>query len=354
MKKYDVILISSSTGGHAVPVLSVYKKLSPKYNCKIFHSGSKIENDLFVGLNKVKIVTGKIHRHQKIRNIWEVIKIIVGLKQSFLLLLFNRPKIIFSKGGFCSVPVLYAARFLRIPYFVHESDISMGLSNKMFAKKSIKAFVGFPTGNYSGIENLYYSGLIIREDFKSVKRSVMSKPTILFTGGSQGASAINKVVFEVLPKLLLKYKIIHQVGVNDKDQAADISDKLDEGSDYQFYTFSDKQIEAMASADLIVSRASATTIGEIAKLKKATILIPYKYASDNHQLKNAKYLEKANAAVMIKEDDLSGGLLLEKIEYLFSNKENLRTLGENISKQIKTDGLEVVVKYITNQIQASK
>ena len=144
------------------------------------------------------------------------------------------------------------------------------------------------------------------------------------------------------------------MGVNDKDQAADISDKLDEGSDYQFYTFSDKQIEAMASADLIVSRASATTIGEIAKLKKATILIPYKYASDNHQLKNAKYLEKANAAVMIKEDDLSGGLLLEKIEYLFSNKENLRTLGENISKQIKTDGLEVVVKYITNQIQASK
>jgi UDP-N-acetylglucosamine--N-acetylmuramyl-(pentapeptide) pyrophosphoryl-undecaprenol N-acetylglucosamine transferase len=346
MKKYDVILVSSSTGGHAVPILSIYKKLSLKHHCKIFHSGSKIERDLFNGLNKTKIITGKIHRHQKIRNVWEVIKIIVGLKQSFLLLIFNRPKVIFSKGGFCSVPVLYAARFLRIPYFVHESDISMGLSNKMFVREAIKAFCGFPIENYNVKGNLEWSGLIIREDFRSVKKSVISKPMILFTGGSQGASAINKVVFEVLPKLLKKYKVIHQVGINDESQATEVSKKLEEDSDYQFYTFSDKQIEAMAEAELIVSRASATTIGEIAKLKKATILIPYKYASDDHQLKNAKYLEKANAAVMIKEDDLTGNLLLEKIEYLFSNKENLSTLGENISKQIKTDGLEVVVKEI--------
>lgn len=350
MKKYDIVLISSSTGGHAVPVLSVYRKLYSKYNCKIFHSGSKIENDLFEGLNKVKIITGKIHRHQKIRNIWEIIKIIVGLKQSFLLLLFNRPKIIFSKGGFCSVPVLYAARFLRIPYFVHESDISMGISNKMFAKGAIKVFCGFPIENYNVKGKLKYSGLIIREDFKSVKGSVLSKPTILFTGGSQGASVINKVVFEILPKLLKKYKVVHQVGINDEVQAAEISKKLGGASGYQFYTFSNKQIEAIAGADLIVSRASATTIGEIAKLKKATILIPYKYASDDHQLKNAKYLEKGNAAVMIKEEDLFGELLLEKIEYLFSNKENLQTLGKNISKQIKTDGSEVVVKEIVNYI----
>ena len=223
MKKYDIVLISSSTGGHAVPILSVYKKLSDKFNCKIFHSGSKIENDLFGGLNRTKIICGKIHRRQKIRNIWEAIKIVVGLKQALILMLFNRPKVIFSKGGFCSVPVLYAARFLRIPYFVHESDISMGLSNKMFSKNAKGTFVGFPVENYSGIKNLIYSGLIIREDFRaSAKKSVIAKPKILFTGGSQGASIINKTVFQILPKLLEKYQVVHQVGINDEKEAKEV------------------------------------------------------------------------------------------------------------------------------------
>ena len=347
-----ILLISSSTGGHAVPILNVYNKLKSDHDVKILHSGSMIENELFKNTIKTKIICGKLHRHQMVRNIWEGIKINLGLIQSFFMLFFSRPKLIFSKGGFCSVPVLTAARLLKIPYFIHESDIEMGLANKIAAKRAKKVFVAFPKENYKGIPNLVYSGLIIREEFENVKLPKGAKPVIMITGGSQGATKINSTIYEVLKTLNEKFKIYHQVGVNDEGKAKNISEKLENKSDYIYYTFSpEKNIEGLLKSDLIISRASATTIGEIAKLKKASILVPYKYAASDHQTKNAKMLEQKNATVVIDEDQLGGELLLKKIEYLFSNYRNIRTLGDNLYNAVKTNGLDLVVKEIKDYVK---
>lgn len=352
-KVKKIVLVSSSTGGHAVPTLNVYNRLSNKFDVKIFHSGSMIENELFRGLNKTKITCGKLHRHQMIRNIWEGIKINLGLIQSIFLLIFNRPKLIFSKGGFCSVPVLTAARLLKIPYFIHESDIEMGLANKIATKGSKKVFVSFPKENYPGTKSLKYSGLIIRDEFDNIKIPKNKKPTIMITGGSQGATKINETIYKILKQLNKKFRVYHQVGINDEGKAKEMSKKQISKDDYICYTFSsEKNVEALLRSDLIISRASATTIGEIAKLKKACILIPYKYAASDHQTKNAKLLERKNAAIVISEDQLGSKMLYDKIEYLFSNIKNLTTLGNNINQSVKTDGLDVVVseieEFVTN------
>lgn len=359
MKSKRIILISSSTGGHALPVLDLYKELKEKkLDPIIIHSGSLIENELFKNLKAYKITTGKLHRRFSIVNLPEGLKLIVGFVQSFFLLLFLWPKVVFAKGGFCGVPVLLAAKLFNRTIFLHESDSVIGLTNRMFLNKSKKAFLSFPLNIYS--ENLpssvEYSGLIVRKSFFSKKEEPSKanrKPLIYITGGSQGATFINSIIFEILPTLLKKYDVIHQVGNRDLDAAKDVSSKLDQRENgYKYFSFSLSEGEnAIRSADLTICRSGANTLGELSVLSKAAILIPYRYASGDHQLKNARYFEKANAAILIREENLTGKSLIDRIEYLFSDFKNLTTLGNNCKKAIKCDGLSEISKEIVNYMK---
>jgi UDP-N-acetylglucosamine--N-acetylmuramyl-(pentapeptide) pyrophosphoryl-undecaprenol N-acetylglucosamine transferase len=354
-----IILISSSTGGHALPVLDLYKEL--KNNLAepiIFHSGSLIENELFKGLSAYKITTGKLHRRFSILNLMEGLKLIFGFIQSFFLLLFLWPKVVFSKGGFCGVPVLFVARLFRRPIFIHESDSVIGLTNRMFLNKSKKVFLSFPLNLYS--ENLpssvEYSGLIVRKSFITNKKKPSKqneKPLIFVTGGSQGAIFINGIIFEILPTLLKKYDVVHQVGNRDFDVAKEVSSKLDPNENgYKYFSFSlEKGEDAIRKADLTICRSGANTLGELSVLSKAAILIPYRYASGDHQLKNARFFEKVNAAILIREENLTGKSLIDRIEYLFSDVKNLETLGRNCQKAIKHDGLSEISREIVNYMK---
>lgn len=359
MKNKKVILISSSTGGHALPLLEIYHELE-KQNLipTIFHSGSEIEREIFSGLRKRRIITGKLHRGRGFSNIFQAIKLVFGLIESFFLLIFVRPALIFSKGGFCAVPVLSVAKLFAIPYFLHESDSVIGLTNMLFLKNAKKAFLSFPLDQYEEKlgANVSYSGLIIRKSFLNAKnrpRSKGQKPTIFITGGSQGASIINKIVFEILPTLLSDFRVIHQVGIHDLDKALAVQEKLSgESVDYEVFDFSFKKAEnAFVGSELVICRAGANTIGELAALSKASILIPYRYAASDHQQKNARYLEKSNAAILIREDNLTSKVLLERVKYLFSNPKNIETLGKNCSKIIKHDGLNFVTEEIVKFIK---
>lgn len=357
MKKKSIFLISGSSGGHAVPVFSLAKKLKDNnFQIKVFVSGSKIEQEVFKQMPTVKILSGRLDRQNTLRSIGGSILIALGFIGSFFYLLFNRPNLIFSKGGFLSVPILYAAKVLGIPYFAHDSDSEIGLANKMFYKKAKKFFVSFPPKvfNQKFPNNTVYSGQIVREEFSAERQKLNIKSTIFITGGGQGAHKINQIIFENLPNLLKKYKIIHQIGQNDFKEADLISQALglDAKANYQYFDFSiEKSKSALANADLVISRAGMNTIGELAALGKASILIPYPYAASDHQTKNARYLEKLNAAIMIKEDNLNGKSLLDRINYLLSNRKNLEILGKNISKEIKHDGLDIVFNEIEKFIK---
>lgn len=355
MKKIKkVILISSSSGGHALPVFHIYKELKQSEKCQvtIYCSGSEIEKKIFGSIPTITIIAGKFDRNHKVKNIFQSIKTFIGLIQSLFLLVFYRPDLIFSKGGFCSFPVLTVARMLGIPYFIHESDSSMGLSNKIFVKEAKKVFVGFPLDFYENEESkkFIYSGLII-QDFRQVRKVSSELPKIFVTGGSQGAQVINQAIIKMLPRLLEKFSVIHQVGDKNLEYIIEKVKHIDKNliQNYDLYGFSlEKNMESLVSADLIISRAGATTIGEIAKLNKPSILIPYKYASSNHQVKNSRYLEKTNSAIIIREENFNIDSLYERIRFLFSDKKNLEILGSNINRSIKTDGLKVVTDEIIN------
>lgn len=351
MKHKKLFLIAGSTGGHALPILDIYCELKKDFNIKIFVSGSEIEKQIFKGLRTVKIVSGRLNRHSLIKKTLGILLFAIGFIQVFFYLLFNRPKLIMAKGGFLAVPVLTAAKILGISYFTHESDSEMGLANKQFGLSAKKLFVGFPIDMYEEkiAKAAIYSGQIVRKGFVNAKQTNKIGKKIFVTGGSQGSRNINKLIFQILPELLKKYDVVHQLGEKDMVSAEEVVDKLDDGQKkrYRYFGFSlDKSWQSMLSANLIISRAGANTIGEIAALSKASILIPYPYAAADHQSKNAKYLEKSGSAIVIKEDVLNNKNLLDRIEYIFSDPKNLEVLGSKISTAIKFDGLATVTDEI--------
>jgi len=349
-KKNKIYLVSSGTGGHAAPIFLLYKKLlnKPNIDVTILHSGSDIENKLFVNTKSIRIISAKFDRNSIYKKLISYPMILAGLIQAKVLFIFKRPNLIFSKGGYGSVPVLFAARFFKIPYFLHESDSRIGLANKLFVKKAKKVFLGFPKDIYEedvSDKKYIYAGQLISE-FPKIKKD--AKKTIYITGGSQGAESINEVVYKVIEKLVRKYLVFHQVGDNNIEKAKKIKTALSENSNnYKPFGFSvDLAKKAMSKAGLVVARAGANTIGEIAKNRKASILIPYPYAANNHQMKNAKYLEKSGSAFVIKQSNLNEKYLLKRVEYLLGNKQNAEVLGKKIDKAIKSNGVENVVAEI--------
>jgi UDP-N-acetylglucosamine--N-acetylmuramyl-(pentapeptide) pyrophosphoryl-undecaprenol N-acetylglucosamine transferase len=351
MKLKKLFLIAGSTGGHALPIFDIYCELKNDYYIKIFVSGSEIEKQIFKGSRTVKIISGRLNRHSLIKKILGILLFAIGFIQVFFYLLFNRPKLIMAKGGFLAVPVLSAAKILGISYFTHESDSEMGLTNKKFGLSAKKLFVGFPSEMYE--ENIakkaIYSGQIVRKEFVDAKPQKVNDKKIFITGGSQGSRNINKQIIKVLPKLLTKYDIAHQLGEKDMTLAEDAVSKLHEEQKKKYCHFGfslDKIRDSLVNADLIIGRAGANTIGEISALSKASILIPYPYAASDHQNKNAKYLEKSGSAIVIKEDALNDKNLLDRIDYLFSDPKNLQILGNKISLAIRHDGLNTVTSEI--------
>lgn len=338
-------LLSSATGGHAIPVLEVYKRLEKQKTVQplIIHSGSIIEKEIFKGTSNLISRSGKFNRHQIERNIPELFRFTSAFIRAFLMLIFYRPNLIFSKGGFNAAPFLYWARVLKIPYFLHESDSEMGAANKYFYRNSIKTFVSFPIEQYHIDESkLAYSGFIVREFAQPENKN--SIPIILITGGSQGARAINEAIFQLLPQLVEHYQIIHHIGLNDEQKAVEFSKSLkdDLQGRYHYFVFStEEMIDAMVRSDLIISRAGST-IAEIAALSKASILIPYPYAASNHQAKNARYLQKHGAAIVIKQEQLTDQALFDRIKFILGDRRNAEIIGKNINKCLKTDGAKMI------------
>lgn len=354
-----IFLIAGSTGGHAMPIFSISEELKfHGYKQKIFVSGSDIEREIFKSKDTVKILSGKLDRNNWYKNIIGLTLVALGFIESFFYLLCNRPNLIIAKGGFLAVPVLYVARLLNIPYFSHESDSEIGLSNKIILKKAKKFFVGFPRELYKNVvlSNVVYAGQIIEKKYLTAKiNNRHGKPTIFITGGSQGSRKINDIIEKMLPTLLKKYLIIHQIGKNDPDIIVNnLKEKVSEDllKNYHSFTFStEENFKAFLNSDLIISRAGANTIGEIAALARASILIPYPYAASDHQTKNARYLEKVGGAIVIKEENLNEKSLLERIDYLMNNKKNLEVIGRNAKKAVKFDGLLEIVKEIKKYLE---
>ncbi|MCI5502205.1 MAG: undecaprenyldiphospho-muramoylpentapeptide beta-N-acetylglucosaminyltransferase [Lachnospiraceae bacterium] len=319
MKK--IVLTGGGTAGHVTPNIALIPELKKAgYDVHYIGSYDGIEKKLIerLGIPYYGISSGKLRRYIDIKNLSDPFKVIKGFAQARHLLGKIKPDVVFSKGGFVSVPVVVAAKTRKIPCIIHESDMTPGLANKICIPCATRVCTNFPeTMKHIPAQKAVLTGSPIREElFHGDKEKGLrfcgfdnSKPVILIIGGSLGAVAVNNAVRSILPTLLEKYQVIHLCGKGKTDKSL-----LNTKGYVQYEYIQDELPDLMAAADLIISRAGANAICEILALRKPNILIPLSAeASRGDQILNAASFEKQGYSIVIQENEITDDKLLEAV-----------------------------------------
>lgn len=371
MKKDKIVFTGGGTGGHVFPLVSVIRNLKEQYpsdrNLELFYIAPEDSipdfNFTQEGLDTKYILAGKLRRYVDpisiFLNIIDIIKIPIGIIQSIVHLFIISPDIIFSKGGYGSVPVTIAAWIMRVPVVLHESDAVPGLANKIVGKFATEIFVAFQNTQGINPAKKFVVGNPIRKgllngDFKQAKKRfnlVGGKPVILVLGGSQGSERINDTILAILSPMLNDFEVIHQCGRKNIEQIknevkAFLSDDLQKF--YHPFSFLDeKQLgDGYKIANLIVSRAGAGTIFEVLANHKPSILIPLPEAAQNHQAENAYRAARMGASIVMEEENLTPHFFLEKIKVLFSPPSELNEMAERTKRFSKPEAGRILSAYI--------
>lgn len=331
MKK--IVLTGGGTAGHVTPNIALIPELQKQgYEVHYIGSYDGIEKKLIEKLNipYYGISSGKLRRYIDLKNLSDPFKVIKGLAQARRLLGKIKPDVVFSKGGFVSVPVVLAAKSRKIPCIIHESDMTPGLANKICIPCAQRVCTNFPeTLKHLPAEKAVLTGSPIRAElFNGNKEKGLkfcgfddSKPVILIIGGSLGAVAVNNAVRAILPQLLEKFQIIHLCGKGKLDES------LKDVKGYvQFEYIHDELSDLMAASDIFISRAGANAICEILALRKPNILIPLSaQASRGDQILNAASFEKQGYSIVIQEEDITNEKLLAAVNDAYTNKDKYIT-----------------------------
>lgn len=337
MRKRSIVFTGGGTAGHVVVNLALIPEfIKEGYEVHYIGSYEGIERDLVSPIKGVTyhgISTGKLRRYISKDNIKDPFKVVKGIFQSIKILRKVKPLIVFSKGGFVSVPVVMAAKMTGIPAIIHESDYTLGLANKIASKFAKYVLTQFPeTVKYLPESKAKYIGAVIRDElFQGNKEKAYEmtgfaphKPIILVMGGSSGAQKINEVVREALPELTTKYRVIHLCGKGKVDETI----KYNGYVQYEYLTDELKHI--LAASDLVISRAGANAIFEFLALKIPMLLIPLpKSVSRGDQILNAESFQTQGYANILEEEKLNKDELIKQVDDLFENKERVLKVMES-------------------------
>jgi len=353
-----IIMTGGGSAGHVTPNLALIPRLKA-LGFEIYYVGRKsgIEQELVraIDVPYYSISAGKLRRYFDLRNFADVFRVVQGVVQAILLIKKLRPNILFSKGGFVTCPLVWAAWIHRVPVVIHESDTTPGLANKLSAPCATRICISFPeTARTLPTDKAVYTGIPIRETLLKGEKTegkkfcgfANSKPVVLVIGGSLGAEHINKTVRSALEQLLGKFNVCHLCGPGRVDAA------LQGQSGYTQFEYVDKKMPHLyAMADIVVSRAGATTLFELLELKKANVLIPLsKKVSRGDQILNAKSFEAQGFSHVLMEEDLHKDSLVECIAKVYANRHAMisamRAAGQ-------TNGIDNVVKVIQDCIITS-
>lgn len=357
------------------------KTLDRKLDLLFIGSGGSIEKRILAGqdINFVKIPAGKLRRYRRgitrelldIKTVWANSKaffsFLAGYKKAVKILRKFRPDVIFIKGGDVSLPVGLAARKLKIPYVLHDSDSRLSLTTRYLADSATKVAVGWPLDAYQdyNYKNMIFTGNPLRlAALRGDRASALAffhlteqKPIILIFGGSLGAQRINQVVFEKLSVLVKKYQLIHITGENDIEKARFLADHLDQPakSSYKVYSLLKTEIGlAYAASDLIVTRGGASSLSEIASWAKPAIIIPLAIAANNEQYHNAQILARAGAARLLTEDQLDGFRLVSEIDKLIASPAERQYLSKIIVRFEHKDAALRLAQLIIKSAQKKR
>ena len=362
-----IVFTGGGTAGHIFPILAVIRELRKNYSdpdLDLYYFGPKnAQTEVLLSIEKVKIKripAGKLRRYFSFKNFIDFFKIPCGILKALFLLFFSAPDLIFSKGGYGSLPTAFAASLLRIPIFLHESDAVAGLSAKIESKWAVEVFTSFQkTANLSS-DKLVCVGNPIREgvsggnkeDALKLFEIQTKKPVLFVLGGSQGAASVNNLILETLPDILSDFEIIHQIGEQNYQQTVKearvlIGDEQLRKSYHPFGFVNETQLKnAYAASSLIISRGGAGAIFEIAANKKPAILIPLPGAAQNHQAKNAYAFQEYGGGEVLEEENLKPHMFLEKLRYLFGHPNIIQSMAVGSETFARPKAARVIANYL--------
>lgn len=327
MKK--IILTGGGTAGHVTPNLALIPELKEHgYGIKYIGSYNGIEKELIegAGIDYQGISSGKLRRYFSLQNFTDPFRVIKGYFEAKKIIKTEAPDVVFSKGGFVSVPVVIAAKKNKVPVIIHESDMTPGLANKLSYSSASRICCNFPeTLEYLPKEKAVLSGSPIRKELLNGSRLAglkftglsSNKPVLLIIGGSLGSKTVNECIRSILPELLKKFEVIHLCGKGNIDQ------RLNNTSGYVQYEYVGPQLkDCFALCDIVISRAGANSICELLALKKPNLLIPLSAAaSRGDQILNAKSFKKQGFSMVLEEEELTNELLLNSVNTLYKDRQ---------------------------------
>ncbi|MCR5107150.1 MAG: undecaprenyldiphospho-muramoylpentapeptide beta-N-acetylglucosaminyltransferase [Lachnospiraceae bacterium] len=352
MKK--ILLTGGGTAGHVTPNIALMPYLKKQgYEIEYIGSYEGIEKSLIndQGIPYHGISSGKLRRYFSLRNFTDPFRVIKGFFEADKLIKKIKPDIVFSKGGFVSVPVVMASKRNRIPVIIHESDMTPGLANKLSFSSASKICCSFPeTMAYLPSDKAVLTGLPIRDElmtgdkekgkaFLNIDNINKDKPVLLVIGGSLGAAAVNSAIRSLLDKLLNDFNVVHLCGNGKTDPS--LSHKP---GYFQFEYIKDELKDLFALADIVISRAGANAIFELLALKKPNLLIPLpSKSSRGDQLLNATSFEKQGFSLVLNEEDITDLTLYEKITELYGSRDQFK---DNMEKSSQNNAIEKIIELI--------
>lgn len=348
-----VIIACAGTGGHINPGISIanyIRKKEPESEIVFIGSKTGLENTLVpkAGYDIYNIRAGRLHRKITFKNLINIKNAIMGVIDAKNIIEDFKPDIVIGTGGFICVPVMKAAKKLKIPYVLHESNAFPGLSIKLASKNAARVFIGLEDAKKRlKTNNVVFTGTPTKFDIEGISKldkkecrkelgidvKAKKKKIIFVTGGSQGSKKSNEVIINMVKKYKSeKFFVVIATGLKNYEEIKTSikDDNLDSYLEIKDYIYDiDKMYKA---SDLLITRAGALTITEISIVKKPSILIPLPYAAENHQLYNAKVLENIGASVVIEESVLNEDILYDTINKIIDDDEKLFIMGENAGK----------------------
>jgi UDP-N-acetylglucosamine--N-acetylmuramyl-(pentapeptide) pyrophosphoryl-undecaprenol N-acetylglucosamine transferase len=323
-----IVLTGGGTAGHVTPNIALIPNLKEQgFDIQYIGSYDGIEKKLIeeLGIPYHGISSGKLRRYFDLKNFSDPFRVVKGYFQAQKLLKNLKPDIIFSKGGFVTVPVVQAAKGLHIPVIIHESDMTPGLANKLAIPAATKVCCNFPeTISYLPQGKAVLTGSPIREELHQSNRLnglnfcgfSADKPVLLIIGGSLGSVAVNTAIRQILPDLLKTFQVVHLCGKGNLDES------LVGTPGYVQYEYIKQELaDLFALADIVVSRAGANAICELLDLHKPMLLIPLSAAaSRGDQILNARSFQKQGFCEMLEEENMTSEVLLSSILGLYENR----------------------------------
>ena len=353
-----VAIAGGGTGGHIYSGLAVCERLVDKSygGNEVIFIGTKygIEKDVLprIGKRVFFLPVGKFRKSGLLAKAWSLLILPISVFASVWLPLKLRPDAALGVGGYASGPFILAASLLWLPTAIIVQNSIPGVTNRILGRWVKKAFLGIP-----GVESEFpdgvgeYVGNPIRRDLFEVPqlKEIRGIFTILIFGGSQGAGRINELIKDALPMLLNfrdKIKFIHITGSLHYRLMKEAYKKFNIKA--EVFEFSDEMERHYARAHFVIARSGALTVSELCAVGRPSLLIPYPFAVDDHQAKNAEFLTKNGAAIMIRQEELTGDKISEIIISKMSNPEGLIEMGKMAKKLAKPDSAKKIAEWIIN------